>query len=101
MTIPQLLRMAFGPLVRGRYTGQMDVRTELKALDAKLKTVLPPAYASYEDVQPISMGSAGLKFDATGRVAWDEIWEGFCDLAMAGGPPHKGKLLEPASKDEI
>jgi sirohydrochlorin cobaltochelatase len=65
-------------------------------LDAKLKTILPEQYREcYEDVQPVSMGSAGLKFDAAGRVAWDEIWGSFCDLAMAGGPPHRGTLLEP------
>jgi sirohydrochlorin cobaltochelatase len=43
------------------------------------------------------MGSAGLRFDANGKVAWNEMWDTFCDLAMAGGPPHKGRLLEPAS----
>jgi hypothetical protein len=47
------------------------------------------------------MGSAGLKYRSDGRVAWNEIWATFCDLAMAGGPPHKGKLLEPASRAEI
>jgi hypothetical protein len=58
--------------------------------------MLPEEYQdSYEDVQPVSMGSAGLKFDAAGQVAWNEIWGSFCDLAMAGGPPHKGTLLEP------
>lgn len=36
-----------------------------------------------------------MKFGDDGKVAWDEIWGSFCDLAMAGGPPHKGKLLEP------
>ena len=47
------------------------------------------------------MGSAALKYGADGRVAWDQIWESFCDLAMAGGPPHKGALLEPGSPAEI
>ncbi len=47
------------------------------------------------------MGSAGLKFAPDGKVAWDEIWGSFCDLAMAGGPPHKGKLLLPATQIEI
>jgi hypothetical protein len=75
---------------------------ELEALDSKLRMILPAEYQdTYEDVQPVSMGSAGLVFDAAGRVAWDEIWGSFCDLAMAGGPPHKGKLLEPASPEEI
>jgi hypothetical protein len=29
------------------------------------------------------------------------MWGSFCDLALAGGPPHKGKLLEPATLEEI
>ena len=71
-------------------------------LEATLKTLLPEEYQeSYEDVQPVSMGSAGLKFARDGRVAWDEIWGSFCDLAMAGGPPHRGTLLEAATKAEI
>jgi hypothetical protein len=47
------------------------------------------------------MGSAGLKYGEDGKVAWDEIWGSFCDLAMAGGPPHKGMLLEPGTQAEI
>ena len=47
------------------------------------------------------MGSAALKYDADGQVAWDEMWGSFCDLAMAGGPPHKGTLLEPGTEAEI
>ena len=74
----------------------------LEELDARLRIVLPPEYQdAYQDVQPVSMGSAGLKYDADGTVAWDEIWGSFCDLAMAGGPPHKGTLLEPATRDAI
>ena len=75
---------------------------EHEVFEARLKTLLPEEYREcYEDVQPVSMGSAGLKFSSDGRVAWDEIWGSFCDLAMAGGPPHRGRLLEPASKAEI
>lgn len=76
------------------------IRTE--DLEAAIKTILPEEYQDrYEDVQPVSMGSAGLKYDDSGRVAWDEIWGSFCDLAMAGGPPHKGTLLEPGSIADI
>jgi len=72
------------------------------ALEARLKAILPEEYQqAYEDVQPVSMGSAGLKYDADGAVAWDEMWDTFCDLAMAGGPPHKGKLLEPATRAQV
>ena len=71
-------------------------RVALDKLDARLRILLPEQYQeSYESVQPVSMGSAGLKFAADGQVAWDEIWQSFCDLAMAGGPPHKGALLAP------
>src|SRR6202051_2988900 len=71
-------------------------------LEARLRTMLPEEYQDrYEAVQPVSMGSAGLKYGPDGKVAWDAIWGSFCDLAMAGGPPHKGTLLEPGSKEEI
>jgi hypothetical protein len=79
-----------------------DDPRELQALDARIRTVLPEQYQHcYEDVQPASMGSAALKFGPDGKVAWDEIWGSFCDLAMAGGPPHKGKLLEPGAPADI
>jgi sirohydrochlorin cobaltochelatase len=79
-----------------------DRNEEYRVLKARLKTLLPAEYQGcYEDVKPTSMGSAGLKFASNGRVAWDEMWASFCDLALAGGPPHRGKLLEPATKAEI
>jgi len=74
----------------------------LEALEVKLRAILPEQYRdSYEEVVPVSMGSAGLKYDAGGRVAWDQIWGSFCDLAMAGGPPHRGTLLQPAPIEAI
>jgi len=79
-----------------------DHTDEYEIFEARFKTLLPEEYRdSYEDVQPVSMGSAGLNFGPDGRVAWDEMWASFCDLAMAGGPPHRGKLLQAASKAEI
>lgn len=79
-----------------------DVRQALDALDLRLKTLLPPVYQdTYEEVQPAPMRSAGLKYDADGQVAWDQIWGSFCDLAMAGGPPHRGALLEPGADAAI
>jgi len=74
----------------------------IEELETRLRTVLPEEYQdSYEQVKPVSMGSAGLRFGSDGQVAWDEMWATFCDLAMAGGPPHKGTLLEPGRADEI
>jgi len=78
-----------------------DVAAELEALDAKVVALLPPRYQHcYEAVSPTSMGSAGLAYGPDGKVAWGEIWTSFCDLALAGGPPHRGKLLEPVAEAE-
>ena len=75
---------------------------QLAALDLRLRTLLPEVYqGSYDDLQPVPMRSAGLKYAADGRVAWDEMWGSFCDLAMAGGPPHKGALLGPGRESDI
>src|ERR1700757_6732 len=71
-------------------------RTGLSALEARINAVLPARYQGcFEDVPPTSMGSAALRFGPDGQVAWDEIWTTFCHLALAGGPPHRGRLLEP------
>jgi sirohydrochlorin cobaltochelatase len=75
---------------------------EFEQLEVRLRTMLPAQYQDcYDEVQPVSMGSAGLKYGLDGKVAWNEIWGSFCDLAMAGGPPHRGTLLAPGSKEEI
>ena len=94
--------MIIGRLISIRRMTGVEDRRALEALDARLRTLLPEEYSdSYEDVQPVSMGSAALKYDADGQVAWDQMWGSFCDLAMAGGPPHKGMLLEPGTEAEI
>ena len=74
----------------------------MESIDVRIRTLLPELYQdSYETLQPVPMRSAGLKFAPDGRVAWDEMWGSFCDLAMAGGPPHKGALLGPGLEAEI
>jgi len=78
------------------------IKQEVKDLNTRIRGLLPLAYHScLEAISPTSMGSAGLKFDKEGRVAWDEIWTTFCDLAMAGGPPHRGKFLGPTNPTDV
>lgn len=73
-----------------------------ETFESKLITILPEKYHScYENIQPVPMGSADLKYAADGQVAWNEMWSTFCDLAMAGGPPHKGSLLQPGTAADI
>jgi hypothetical protein len=82
-----------------KWTSDSDM---LRMLDLRIDDMLPSEYQGRtESVSPNSMGSASLKRDSLGRVAWDEIWTSFCDLAMAGGPPHRGKLLEAVTSEEV
>jgi sirohydrochlorin cobaltochelatase len=79
----------------------VDDRRELEELDLRLRVLLPETYQEWETLEPKPMKSASMKYGADGKVAWDQIWGSFCDLAMAGGPPHKGRLLERGSKEAI
>ncbi len=64
--------------------------------------ILPPRYQDPNvKVSAAPMGAAALAYNDDGSVAWDEIWTGFCELALAGGAPHRGTLLEPVSPEEI
>src|SRR5947209_18190522 len=74
---------------------------DLEALQVKLKALLPPLYQGRLDQVPTtSMGSATLAYGPDGKVAWDKIWTSFCHLALAGGPPHRGTLLEPVRAND-
>jgi len=63
--------------------------------------LLPPRYQNDQPVSAAPMGAAGLIYDEQGSVAWDKIWQSFCDLALAGGPPHRGTLLEPVNPLDV
>lgn len=71
------------------------------ALRLSSPTWLPPRYRSGREVSATPMGSAPLRMTEDGQVAWDQMWIDFCDLALAGGPPHRGTLLEPVSTAEV
>lgn len=74
----------------------------LSRLHYELGQQLPSEYSQrLDEVSPRSMGSAKIAPDDSGLVPWDKIWTSFCDLAMAGGPPHRGRLLEPVNVQDI
>ncbi|HEX2623313.1 MAG TPA: CbiX/SirB N-terminal domain-containing protein, partial [Phototrophicaceae bacterium] len=66
-----------------------------------MPSILPPRYQNGGEISAAPMGAADLVFDANGQVAWDQIWGDFCDLALAGGPPHRGTLLEPTVPEVV
>lgn len=39
---------------------------------------------------PPVMSAAPVAFAPDGRPDWSAMWTGFCDLALHGGPPHRG-----------
>jgi len=79
---------------------QPEGRSRSAAYAAPL-TILPPQYRTGKVVNNVPMGSAPMQYTPDGGVAWDQMWTNFCDLAMAGGPPHRDSLLEPATAEEV
>ena len=36
-----------------------------------------------------------MRYNPDGSVDWSNMWDTFCELAQAGGPPHRAVILEP------
>lgn len=80
---------------------------QFQALADRINAILPPRYhpqnRNGRAVSAAPMAAAPLQFDEAGQVAWDQMWglddpdSPFCELALAGGPPHRGDLLEPVA----
>jgi sirohydrochlorin cobaltochelatase len=91
---PALLRV-----LRGAHAHDLG---PLAAVEARIAALLPPRYRDPAvTVSAAPMGAAGLRRTADGAVAWDAMWQGFCELGLAGGPPHRGTLLEPATREDV
>ena len=63
--------------------------------------LLPARYRRGTIPSSAPMGSAPMQYADDGRVAWDQMWTTFCDLALAGGPRHRDTLLEPVTPEEV
>lgn len=63
--------------------------------------LLPPRHQNGEAPSAAPMESGPMRYTAEGQVAWDEMWADFCDLALAGGAPHRGTLLEPVPVEAV
>jgi hypothetical protein len=79
----------------------MDSRDPVQQGDREGRPGFPTRYRNGKVVSAAPMGSAPMRYTEDGHVAWDEMWTGFCDLALAGGPPHRDTLLEPVPPDEV
>jgi len=92
----------FVPNQDGRESAGRKLGIGLLEVERRMDAMLPTEYQRRtDDVNSRSMGTASLPSDQFGEVPWDKIWTSFCDLAMAGGPPHRGKLLEAVEAQEV
>jgi hypothetical protein len=87
--LPSVLIPTFDPLLFSPY------------VPSQLASQLPPRYRDDQVVSAAPMGTAPMRYNDQGQVAWEQMWTHFCDLALAGGPPHRGTLLEPASPEQV
>ncbi|MFN8487336.1 MAG: hypothetical protein U0350_07065 [Caldilineaceae bacterium] len=56
---------------------------------------LPNALIQQPEIEKRApMASAPMVYNADHSVAWDQMWDSFCVLASAGGPPHRATLLK-------
>ena len=72
-----------------------------QASDGAARDLLPPRYRNGQTVSAAPMGTAPMRYNDDGQVAWNEMWTSYCDLALAGGPSHRDTLLEPVPPDEV
>lgn len=92
-----------------RHLGQVTIEVESDApatpdvtTTSNAISILPPRYQDQSrTVSAAPMKAVELAYDDQGDVAWGEMWEGFCELAIAGGAPHRGTLLEPVHEAAI
>lgn len=93
-----------------KHMGQITIEVErdstapaaAQPASGNLGSILPPRYQDPDNkVSAAPMKAVELAYDPNGDVAWGEMWEGFCELAIAGGAPHRGTLLEPIHEAAI
>ena len=82
-----------------------DNADEFQEMRARIDAILPPRYQGRTDeVSAAPMSAADLVFDDEGAVLWDQIFgvddpnNPYCELALAGGPSHRGELLEAVNR---
>jgi len=62
---------------------------------------LSSASMSSAPLSSAPMSSAPMVYNDDGSVAWEQMWTTFCELASAGGPPHRGELLRAPDAADV
>ena len=65
-----------------------------------IDTLRNPSIKPVEPDKRAPMAAAPLVYNEDNSVAWDRMWDNFCVLASAGGPPHRATCLRaPTNAD--
>jgi hypothetical protein len=80
---------ALGTAVRVITGDEAALTTLTSQLAAQADRWTVEALAAGADAPP-PMTAAPFEYDDAGRPAWDRMWTSFCELALYGGPPHRG-----------
>jgi len=70
--------------------------------NAALKAV-PEGIEYVKPLPPAPMTAAEFIYNEDGTPNWGEMWQSFCDLALYGGPPHRGEdsaLMVPEAEQD-
>lgn len=97
----QVTEINWRHLLPGILVPEVDPLFLAQCAPSQLAQQLPLRYQDGRTVSAAPMGSAPMRYNEQGQVAWDQMWTDFCDLALAGGPPHRGSLLEPAVPEQV
>jgi len=80
-----------------------DARNKFyEAARKKYQVDVPESIASLSRFKPMS--SAAFVYREDGRPDWGSMWTSFCELALYGGPPHRGEanpLTAPSAPQQL
>jgi sirohydrochlorin cobaltochelatase len=72
--------------------GLEQLDTFLETAEAEFEVeLISPDEASVARAKNAPMSAADFIWREDGRPDWGAMWEGFCELALYGGPPHRGE----------
>lgn len=80
------------PQVESAFRLEQRKETQQKyyeAVQARYEIELPAAFPALRRAAPMS--AAPFQFRADGTPDWGQMWTTFCELALYGGPPHRGE----------
>lgn len=64
---------------------------DLEKLNTQALVAVKEGIEYVKPIPPAPMTAADFLYNDDGSANWGEMWQSFCDLALYGGPPHRGE----------